>query len=436
METAVTMLVFAILVVIVAVPYWRRVLRAKNEAETRREKSVRAGLIEPATLHPRIDLLGCIGCASCVRACPEDVLGIVGGRAAIVNPTRCVGHAICVEVCPVGAITMGFGTPTQGMEIPFYDEHYQSNIPGLYIIGELGGIGLLKNAFEQGQRAVEHIAAAPHNGVRADYELAIIGAGPAGISAALAAHQRNIKYIVLEQYDLGGSVLHYPRNKLILTSPVDLPLHGKLDVSEISKEELLELFVSLSRRHALRIQTQKKVESVTMNYGILHINTGDHSLTAHNVILALGRRGSPRKLGVPGEELPKVYYRLIEAETYTNKHLLVVGGGDSAVEAAVALARQKGNTVTLSYRREEFVRLKEKNEVHIHEMMRSRKVNVLFNTEVQEIRRESVALLEKKSILHEVQNENVFVFAGGELPGEFLKKTGVHLRMEASAQVG
>ncbi len=433
MESLITFLIFLALLLLIGVPYWRKTIQHRKQAEQSREKNVKVGLHEPATLHPRIDVMTCIGCGSCVRACPEDVLGIVDGRAAVVHGGRCVGHAVCADACPVTGITMGFGKPKQGMEIPFYDQNYMTNIPGLYIVGELGGVGLIRNAFEQAKKAVEHIhdSKTPklHHS-KTTFDVAIIGGGPAGISSALSAKEKSLSHIVLEQDDFGGSVLHYPRQKLVLTSPVELPLYGKLKHSEISKEDLLVLFNSLIKNYELNIQPKQKVEAITKEETFFTVRTSTQTITARNVVLALGRRGSPRKLGVQGEQLPKVYYKLIDAESYNNKHLLVVGGGDSAVEAAVGLARQKGNTVTLSYRRETFVRLKEKNEQRIRDILKSGKLNVIFNSDVTEITSSMVTIKEQGNIIHNLQNDFVFIFAGGELPAEFLKKIGVRLRTE------
>ncbi len=428
MESINTVAIFVALILLIAVPYWWRFARRRREATKAHTRSVRAGLVEPVTLHPRIDLISCIGCASCVRICPEEVLGIVDGRARVVNGVRCVGHSLCAEVCPVGAITMGFGTPKQGMEIPFYDENFETSVHNLFIVGELGGIGLIRNAFDQGIRAVTHIAGRPRNGRNGSLDVAIVGAGPAGLAAALAAQERGLRYIVCEQDNLGGSLLHYPRKKVVLTQPADLPLHGRISASEITKEELLDLFTSIAGRFKLNMHLRCRVEAVTKNGDLFSLASAQGPVEAHYVVLALGRRGSPRKLQVPGEDLPKVYYRLIEAETYSNNHVLVVGGGDSAIEAAVALARQPGNRVTLSYRREEFVRLKEKNEERIREMMKSGEVEVIFRSEVVEIRPDSVVLRRQGAAERVIQNDIVFIFAGGELPAEFLKKIGVRLR--------
>jgi thioredoxin reductase len=432
MEQVYTYLIFVVLLALVAIPYWRKLARRQIDTKQAHARVTKAGLAEPATLHPKVDLLGCIGCGSCVKACPEDVLGIVNGKATIVHSTRCVSHALCAEVCPVGAITMGFGTPRQGYEIPVYDEHFQSNIPGLYIVGELGGIGLIKNAIEQGTKAVQHAAAAL-GGSTGPNDLVIVGAGPAGIGAALASKTLGLRSSILEQYDLGGSILHYPRQKLVLTNTVEIPLYGKLKASEISKEELLRIFSTIVDRHGLVIRNGQKVDAITRQAdGTFELRSAVATFSARAVILAIGRRGSPRKLGVPGEELSKVAYRLIDAEQVQKSRVLVVGGGDSAVEAAIALARQSGNTVSVSYRKEAFVRLKEKNAERIEELMRKKQVSVLFSSDVREIRPHEVVLGTAQGE-RTVQNDLVYVFAGGELPSEFLQRIGVKFRSEEMA---
>jgi putative YpdA family bacillithiol system oxidoreductase len=428
METLYTIAIFVGLIVSIAVPYWLKAANRKREALKTWEKNVRAGTVQPVTLHPKIDVLKCIGCAACVRACPEGVLGVVDGIATILSGTKCIGHGLCADACPVSGITLGFGAPKQGQEIPFYNENYETNIPGLYIVGELGGIGLIKNAVGQGVKAIDDVIQKRRHRPPDGYDVAIIGAGPAGLASALACQANNLRYVVLEQDEIGGTVLHYPRQKLVLTSPVDLPLYGKLKVSEISKEELLAIWKDIVARFTLNIRTHHKVESVDNRGGTFAITTKGETFTAGSVLLAIGRRGSPRKLGVPGENLSKVMYRLMDAESYTRKHALVVGGGDSAVEAAIGLASQHGNTVTLSYRREDFVRLKEKNEKRIKDFMKSQKVRAIFNSAVLEIKSDNVVIQEAEKILYNIQNDFTFVFAGGELPTELLKRAGVKLR--------
>ncbi len=427
MEHLYTYTIFFVLLGVLAVPYWIRSAKHRRETEEKFKKYSKGGLLTPVTLHPHIDLTNCIGCGSCVRICPENVLGIVNGRAAIINGLKCVGHGLCEDVCPVQAITLGFGAPKQGMEIPFYDDNYQTNVGGLYVVGELGGIGLIKNAVNQSLKAVEHLAlrkSVPTN----DFDAIIVGAGPAGLTAALSLHEKKLRYLVLEQDTIGGTIFHYPRQKLVLTSPVELPLHGMIKASEISKEALLEIWQGIVTRHKLHILTNHKVEGIQENPNGFYVKAGGKQWTCSNVLLAIGRRGSPRKLGVQGEDLPKVAYKLIETKNYEHKNILVVGGGDSAVEAAVGLASQPGNTVTLSYRREGFVRLKEKNEQRINDMVQSRKIQVQFNSNVEEIKQSSVTLISQGGSKSEIPNDYVFIFAGGELPTELLKKAGVRMR--------
>jgi putative YpdA family bacillithiol system oxidoreductase len=428
METLYTLTIFLILLGVLAVPYWIRAAKHRRESEEKLNKSLHAGILTPVTLHPHIDIIKCIGCGSCVKVCPESVLGIVGGRAAIVSGIKCVGHALCEDVCPVGAITMGFGTPKEGEEIPWYDDHYQTNVPGLYIVGELGGIGLIKNAVAHSMHALQHIVQGNAGNTQCEFDVVIVGAGPAGIAASLAAKESGLRYVVLEQGSIGGTILHYPRQKLILTSPVELPLYGKLNISEIAKEELLKIWMQIVKNYSLNIKENAKVDLIEKIPQGFRVKYGEAGCTAKNVVLALGRRGSPRKLGIIGEELPKTAYQLIEAESYEGKNILVVGGGDSAVEAAVALARQKGNMVTISYRRKEFVRLKEKNEKHLNEFMRTNRIHVVFNSQVMEIRNDAAILKEEPERLHTLPNDYVFIFAGGELPAELLKRAGVQLR--------
>lgn len=429
MESVYTYTIFFILFGTLALPYWIRVARQQRLAQEKFAKNQHAESLIPVTLHPHIDLDLCIGCGSCVKVCPENVLGIVGGRSAIISGLKCVGHALCAEVCPVEAITMGFGTPKEGQEIPFYNDSFESNVPGLFIVGELGGIGLIKNAVSHGIKAVNAIVKRPRTS-SLEYDVIIIGAGPAGLTAALACIQHQLRYIILEQDSVGGTIAHYPRQKLVLTSPVELPLYGRLKVSEISKEELLDIWLNIVKKFSIQISSGTPVQTVEKGEHGFSVKAGERTWQTEHVLLAIGRRGSPRKLGVSGEERSKVTYRLIEAEAYQQKHILVVGGGDSAIEAAVALARQRGNVVTISYRKGEFSRLKEKNEKSINDLQHSGKIKVLFNSQVVTIAEREIVLKNGTSGTQTLQNDHVFVFAGGELPTALLKKAGIAMRTQ------
>ena len=341
----------------------------------------------PKAQHPHIDSNYCIGCATCTAVCPEgDVLAMVGGKAAIVNGYKCIGHALCAEVCPVGAITMVLASPSMSADLPALSAEYETSIDNLFIVGELGGLALIKNAINQGRECMDAIAGritALRSGQSEPgiYDVVIIGAGPAGISASLRGLERKLNCLTIEQDEVGGTVSKYPRQKLVMTTPVEIPLHGKFKKSELTKEELLAFWKEILQRNPFQVHTGEKVEDIQKGPdGIFSVTSAKGQYRARSVVMGLGRAGAPKKLGVKGEDLPKVMYRLIEADHYINKKILVVGGGDSAVEAAMGLAHQKGNTVTLSYRKEAFARIKQRNTQRIEECTRTGKVRVIFNS--------------------------------------------------------
>ena len=389
----------------------------------------------PRAQHPHINLESCIGCGTCVDACPEgDVLGLLNGKATIVKGHKCIGHSICADVCPVGAITMVMARASASADMPTLTPELETSVPNLFIAGELGGLALIKNAINQGRDCVDLItsrvkelqAANPSvNGHSDVLDVIIVGAGPAGISASLRATENGITHLTLERESVGGTVSKYPRQKLVMTSPVEFPLYGKIKATQLSKEDLLALWEKVMERADLNVKTGECVDSINrQDDGIFSVKTCNGNYRSRAVVMALGRAGTPRKLGVPGEDLPHVLYRLIEADHYTNNNILIVGGGDSAVEAAMGLAHQPGNKVTLSYRRSEFSRLKERNTKRIADHMKSKQVDVIFNSMPTEFRKGSV-LLDCGGTVKELPNDFVWVFAGGIPPTEFLKSTGI-----------
>jgi thioredoxin reductase (NADPH) len=410
------------LIAILAVYFWRR---SRRERAHRREldDAVKAGLTEPASLHPIVDPARCIGSATCVNACPEEAMGIIGGKAQLINPAACIGHGACAAACPVEAITLVFGTERRGVDIPQVNPNFETNVPGIFIAGELGGMGLIRKAAEQGLQAMDTIAKRPRSG--ASLDVVIVGAGPAGIAAGLGAIKHGLRYRVIEQeVDLGGAVFHYPRNKIAMTAPVDLPVVGRVQFEEVSKEKLLEFWQSVVERAGLAIEFSVRMEKITHRDDGYRVDTTNGVFDAGAVVLAIGRRGTPRKLDVEGENLPKVVYGLIEPSQYRERRVLVVGGGDSAVEAALACAEQPGAVVALAYRGDAFNRIKAKNRERLEAARSTKRVDVRVRAEVTRILPDRVELAVDGTTTS-IDNDAVIVQAGGVLPTALLRELGV-----------
>ncbi len=430
MDSLLTWLIAGSILGFFLIRYWRAHKREQAQARAAAE---RGALFSdgPNAQHPKIQMDACIGCGGCITVCPEgDVLALINGKATIINGHKCIGHGLCAEECPVGAITMVMAKPSSGADVPVISEEHETNVENLFITGELGGLALIKNAVNQGRECVDVIARrfSGEGAMPAQenvLDLVIVGAGPAGISASLRASEHKLKTVTLEREGVGGTVSKYQRQKLVMTSPVEFPLYGRFTKTTLSKEDLLGFWEKVMKRTDLDIHTSEPVDTVQKGPdGLFRVRTPREEYKSRAVVLALGRAGTPRKLGVKGEELPHVLYRLIEADHYTNTNILIVGGGDSAVEAAMGLAHQAGNKVTLSYRKAEFSRLKDRNAKRIEEHIQTGKLDVLFNSIPTEFRVGSVSIEVGGKII-ELPNDFVWIFAGGTPPSDFLKAAGV-----------
>jgi thioredoxin reductase/Pyruvate/2-oxoacid:ferredoxin oxidoreductase delta subunit len=403
--------------------YLRRHRRIQRAHAAQLQQTIEAGLGEPPSLHPVVDPLRCLGSSSCVTACPEGALGIVNGKATLVNGSACIGHGACEKACPLDAITLVFGTEKRGIDIPNVSPHFETEVPGIFIAGELGGMGLIRKAAEQGRQAMDVIAR--RKGGEFDHDVVIVGAGPAGLASGLSAIEHKLRYKIIEQEaSLGGAVFHYPRNKIAMTAPVKLALIGKVRFGEVQKERLIEFWRKVVKKTGLRIDFNECMQTIERDSQGFVVVTQSGRYRTRSVLLAMGRRGTPRKLDVPGEESAKVVYRLVDPAQYDGKAVLVVGGGDSAVEAAIALAERPDTDVTLSYRSAAFSRIKQKNRQLLEQCERSRRIRVELESTVEAIEPAAVRL-RTKSGAQTLRNDAVIVCAGGLLPTPLLQKIGI-----------
>jgi len=398
------------------------------------EECVSEGLVEPPSLHPVIVEDRCIGCGTCVEACPEgEVLGLIEGKAQLIDASHCIGHGACKTACPTNGIELVFGTATRGVDIPFVKPNFETNVPGIFIAGELGGMGLIRNAFEQGRQAIESIREL--DGIGQDsskLDLVIVGAGPAGFAASLAALHRGLRFVTLEQDTLGGAIAAYPRGKIVMTAPGHLPIIGKVRFTETTKEALLEFLQGAEKKAGLEVNYRERVEEVSRAGSGFEVRSSKKTYQTRAVLMAIGRRGTPRKLGVPGEGLEKVCYQLIDPAVFRDRKILVVGGGDSALEAAASLAEESGTRVTISYRSPAFNRAKQKNRVRVQDLIEANKIEVLMESNVRAIHPEHVEL-EHLGEARKLENNQVIICAGGILPTPFLEKIGVEVETKFGA---
>ncbi|MGB8328954.1 MAG: FAD-dependent oxidoreductase [Polyangiales bacterium] len=407
--------------------------REQDRTETGRQELgelLAMGDLVPASIHPWIDPIRCIGSGACVYACPEkSVLTVVNGRGVLTNPLGCIGHGACASACPVQAISLVFGTAKRGLELPAVDPDFQTNQPGVYIVGELGGMGLIRNAVSQGRQAADHIIAGERRGAGESLDAVVVGAGPAGISATLRLMEAGLRVLLLEREAFGGTITHYPRAKVVMTGSLEFPIYGRVSKRKMSKEQLVALWEDIQVKTGLRVAVGELVGKIERRQdGSWLVSSSGGAFKTANVLLALGRRGSPRKLDVPGEELSKVVYRVIEPNVFEGQHVLVVGGGNAAVESAFALI-DGGNcaSVTISYRKNSFARCRQPNRTRVDAEVEAGRLTALMGTEIEEVFEDRVTLRDDSAKPFTIQNDAVVVQIGGTAPTELLQDIGIEI---------
>jgi thioredoxin reductase/NAD-dependent dihydropyrimidine dehydrogenase PreA subunit len=426
--------VLAGLLAVAGIPYllWslRDARKQRRANEVHQDVLAMGDDIIPPSLHPEIDLDACIGSGSCERACPEgEILGITDGRARLINPLACIGHSACMQSCPVGAIKLVFGTATRGIELPMLTPQFETSQKGIYIIGELTGMGLIRNAAIQGQQVGGFIAKSGRRGGAGALDVLIVGAGPAGIAAALGCLAQGLSVQILEQSVYGGTIAHYPRKKIVMTGTLDLPGYGTVRKKTMEKEELLKLWRDIRERVQLDVREGVRVESIEANGPSRWCAiTGDgRAVVAASVVLALGRRGAPKTLGVPGEDMHKVAYRLLEPQPFTGKHVMVVGGGNAAADCVIALADSRlPQSVSISYRRHHFARMRDSVRQRFEQLIGEKMITPYLNTNVVDIASDHLTLKAHDGLV-QVANDQVIVQIGGTAPASLLRSIGIDL---------
>lgn len=376
---------------------------------------------------PQIDASTCLGCSACVDACPYDVLALEQFVATLARPNDCCGLTTCEARCPNGSLVVHDGEPID--DRPAVAASLESaDVPGLYLAGDLTGMPLIRNAINQGAVAVQSAVAAGRTpDVPEALDLVIVGAGPAGLSAALQAKKDGLSFVMVEQGDLAQSIRSFPRGKLVFDQPLSVPLIGDLWLEESSKEDLLRHWTRIVRSEALPLRTQHRVRAIVRDPGGFWVECatpeGTARFRAAAVVLAIGRRGTPRRLSasVDATMEDRVFYSLADARSFAQRRCVIVGLGDVAMEAALALSYVPGTSVTVLARGEDFRRGKARNIEAMRSAEAAGRLRILWKSAVSAVEAGAV-------VLHggtRIPTDAVFVMIGAIAPWEFLASAGV-----------
>lgn len=375
----------------------------------------------------------------CLPACGFDALTMSDEHELRIDKMKCVGCRACYEACPNSVITM-IETPYTADDfpnaMPNTDLEGRTNVPGLYLVGEASGAALIKVASNGGVAAAKSIIAdlAPHTGPAGVHDVLIVGAGPAGLAASLQCLDAGMDFVVFDKGDFAKTIHSYPREKVVMAEPAHIPKYGMLWLQNTTKEGLIEKWREVIANTGLKINGHESVQSVKKgDDGLFDVVTEKAAYRAHRVILATGNRGTPRRLGVANEKEPRVEYTLTDPELYQGKRVLVVGGGDSAVEAAMSLA-DFGADATLSYRRDSFGRIKGGNRTRLAEYEEEGKVRVILESTVTALDDGGVTLKTKGGPV-EIGNDFVFALLGAEPPIPFFEAAGIEILQPKSPEM-
>jgi NosR/NirI family transcriptional regulator, nitrous oxide reductase regulator len=320
--------------------------------------------------------------------------------------------------------------PDQTFERPKLNANNESSVPGLFVIGDLAGASVIKLAMADGERVIEHLAGKINTKDARDgiYDVIVIGAGAAGLNAALAAQERGFSCLVLEKGKIANTIEMFPEGKWVYAEPDSQPPKGKLWLDGARKEELLDRWHQIIRDNALDVRTEEPLIGLQRDSnGIFELRSEKSHYRATYVVLATGQRGSPRKLGVPGEDLPMVSHKLYAPKLHSGQKIIIVGGGNSAIEAALALS--ENNEVVIVHRGTEFARVFADNKLKLEEAIAAGRVSVRYETGIEAIR-QGVVAVSSTSKGTELSCDHVFVLIGASLPVPFLKSLGVRLENE------